>query len=41
MNTGRPLTADGLEKVFGGNFIGHFVLTTELMPLILSTPAAR
>lgn len=34
------LTADGLDLIFGGNFIGHFALTTELMPLILSSPAA-
>lgn len=35
------LTADGLEMVFGVNFVGHFALTMELMPLIQSTQAAR
>ncbi|CAN0078684.1 unnamed protein product [Scytosiphon promiscuus] len=41
MNFGNVSTKDGLETVFGGNFTGHFCLTTELMPLILSTPKSR
>lgn len=41
INLGSAVTPDGLETVFGVNFIGHFVLTTELLPLILSTPGAR
>lgn len=35
------LTADGIDVVFGVNFVGHFALTVELMPLIQSTDAAR
>ncbi|CAN0542018.1 unnamed protein product, partial [Laminaria digitata] len=38
---GQTLTADGLDFVFGTNFIGHFALTLELLPLIQSTPASR
>ncbi|CAM9460744.1 unnamed protein product [Sphacelaria rigidula] len=34
-------TADGLDMVFGVNFVGHFALSLELMPLIESTPQAR
>lgn len=34
-------TVDGLDNVFGVNFVGHFELTSELMPLIHSTPHAR
>lgn len=41
MNFGSVSTKDGLETVFGGNFVGHFCLTTELMPVILSTPGSR
>eukprot|EP00903_Cladosiphon_okamuranus_P008357 g8037.t1 len=41
INQGPALTVDGLDTVFGGNFIGHFALTTELLPLIDSTPNAR
>ena len=41
VDSDTKLTADGLDLVFGTNFIGHFVLTTELMPLIQSTPTAR
>ncbi|CAN0078618.1 unnamed protein product, partial [Scytosiphon promiscuus] len=38
---GPTLTADGLDMIFGVNFVGHFCLTDELMPLLKSTPAAR
>ena len=41
MAKGKPLTADGLDLIFGTNFIGHFALTMELMPLIESTPRSR
>ncbi|CAN0249928.1 unnamed protein product [Pylaiella littoralis] len=41
VNYGKSVTADGLEPIFGGNFVGHFLLTSELMPAILSAPAAR
>ena len=27
--------------IFGTNFIGHFALTAELLPLIQATPASR
>ena len=30
----RRLTQDGLELQFGTNFIGHFALVTELLPLL-------
>lgn len=38
---GYQLTADGLDFVFGVNFVGHFELTMKLMPLIQATPASR
>ncbi|CAB1117181.1 unnamed protein product [Ectocarpus sp. CCAP 1310/34] len=38
---GPRVTADGLDLVFGVNFVGHFCLTNELLPLIQSTPGAR
>ncbi|CAM9996016.1 unnamed protein product [Ascophyllum nodosum] len=38
---GGTITSDGLNECFGANFIGHFVLTMELMPLIQATDAAR
>ncbi|CAN0283970.1 unnamed protein product [Pylaiella littoralis] len=41
MNNGPPLTADGLDLVFGVNFVGHFELTMKLMPLIQANPEAR
>ncbi len=34
-------TVDGFEMQFGVNHLGHFVLTAELMPLLLATPGAR
>lgn len=34
-------TVDGFETQFGVNHLGHFVLTAELMPLLLSTPGSR
>ncbi len=34
-------TVDGFETQFGVNHLGHFVLTAELMPLLLATPGAR
>jgi retinol dehydrogenase-12 len=34
-------TADGFEMQFGVNHLGHFALTSMLMPLLLSTPQSR
>jgi NAD(P)-dependent dehydrogenase (short-subunit alcohol dehydrogenase family) len=34
-------TVDGFETQFGVNHLGHFVLTAELMPLLLATPGSR
>ncbi|CAM9837576.1 unnamed protein product [Choristocarpus tenellus] len=38
---GKGLTADGFDATFGVNFLGHFALTMELMPLITATPRSR
>lgn len=35
------LTDDGFESQLGTNYLGHFVLTGLLMPLIVNTPGAR
>lgn len=37
----RETTSDGFELQFGGNYLGHFALTAELMPLLLASHAAR
>ncbi|MGV8849221.1 MAG: NAD(+)--rifampin ADP-ribosyltransferase [Propionibacteriaceae bacterium] len=37
----RYETADGFELQFGTNFIGPYVLTTLLLPVLLRTPGAR
>jgi NAD(P)-dependent dehydrogenase (short-subunit alcohol dehydrogenase family) len=37
----RMTTADGYELQFGSNFIGPFVLTNLLLPLLLSSDAPR
>jgi NAD(P)-dependent dehydrogenase (short-subunit alcohol dehydrogenase family) len=34
-------TADGFEMQFGTNHLGHFALTGLLLPLLMTTPAAR
>ena len=34
-------TADGFELQFGTNFVGPYVLTTLLLPVLLRTPGAR
>lgn len=37
----RQITKQGFELQFGVNFLGHFLLTSLLFPLILNTPGAR
>ena len=37
----RRTTADGFELTFGTNHLGHFALTTHLMPALERSPAAR
>lgn len=37
----RRETADGHELMFGTNHLGHFALTTWLMPLLSAAPAGR
>jgi NAD(P)-dependent dehydrogenase (short-subunit alcohol dehydrogenase family) len=34
-------TADGFERQFGTNHLGHFALTAHLFPALLRSPAAR
>jgi hypothetical protein len=41
MATPYRQTADGFELQFGTNHLGHFVLTGELLELLLPTPNAR
>lgn len=37
----RGVTKDGFELTFGTNHLGHFLLTTKLLPLLEATPGAR
>jgi len=37
----RGLTHDGFEMMFGVNHLGHFLLTQELLPILIRTGASR
>lgn len=37
----RQVTADGFELQIGTNYLGHFALTAQLLPLLKATPGAR
>ncbi len=41
MGTPRTRTRDGFELQFGTNHLGHFALTTALLPLLDERPGAR
>ena len=37
----KQLTADGFEQQFGVNYLGHFLLTQKLLPVLEKAPKAR
>jgi len=37
----RQITADGFEMQFGTNYLGHYALTAQLLPLLRRAPAPR
>jgi NAD(P)-dependent dehydrogenase (short-subunit alcohol dehydrogenase family) len=37
----RQTTPEGFELQFGTNYLSHFALTAQLLPLLMSAPAAR
>lgn len=41
MATPFELTKDGIESQFATNHVGHYLLTRELIPLLLKTPEPR
>jgi len=40
-NSGYKLTSEGFEEMVGVNFLGHFLLTQLLLPVLRETPGAR
>lgn len=41
MSLPRQVSVDGFELQFATNHLGHFALTTLLLPVLMGTPAAR
>ena len=37
----RELTQEGFERQLGVNYLGHFLLTSRLLPLLLASPVPR
>jgi NAD(P)-dependent dehydrogenase (short-subunit alcohol dehydrogenase family) len=37
----RELSPDGRELVFATNYLGHFALTAQVLPVLLGTPGSR
>ncbi|TDX31647.1 NAD(P)-dependent dehydrogenase (short-subunit alcohol dehydrogenase family) [Modicisalibacter xianhensis] len=37
----RKLTQEGFERQLGVNYLGHFLLTSRLLPLLVASPAPR
>ncbi|MFI7917241.1 SDR family NAD(P)-dependent oxidoreductase [Acinetobacter baumannii] len=37
----KQLTVDGFEQQFGVNYLGHFLLTQKLLPVLKQSPQAR
>jgi len=41
MPSSRTLTRDGFELQLGTNYLGHFALTAQLLPILRKSPSAR